>query len=140
MSSRAFYELYYHITWHTKDNLPMITPEIEPHLFKFLRSKILETPGAAVHAIGGVADHLHISCSLPPVVQLGEWIGKLKGSSAYFVNHNVRPKSLQWQSGYGIVSFGKKDLEWVVKYIERQKDHHRERRTFARLESISFDG
>ena len=140
MSSRAYFELYYHITWHTKDSLQMITPEIEHHLYKYIRAKILETPGAAVHALGGVTEHLHIACSLPPVVQLGEWIGRLKGSSAHYINHNVRPKSLQWQSGYGVVTFGKKDLAWVIDYVEKQKEHHRLRNTYPRLESISFDG
>jgi putative transposase len=43
---------------------------------------------------------------------------------------------LEWQNGYGIVSFGTKDLKWVVNYVLNQKEHHKTNKTFARLESI----
>jgi hypothetical protein len=37
---------------------------------------------------------------------------------------------------YGVVSFGTKDLEWVVKYVRNQKEHHANGTTALRLESI----
>jgi len=39
MAKRSYSEMNLHITWHTKDNLPMITKEIEAALYKFLRKK-----------------------------------------------------------------------------------------------------
>ena len=33
-------------------------------------------------------------------------------------------KVLEWQRGYGVVSFGKKHLDWVQNYIANQKEHH----------------
>jgi len=32
--------------------------------------------------------------------------------------------------GYGAASFGTKDLEWVVDYIRKQKEHHKERNDY----------
>jgi len=46
---------------------------------------------------------------------------------------------LDWQTGYGVVSFGTKDLEWVVNYIRNQKEHHEKRATVERLEKITHD-
>jgi len=46
-------------------------------------------------------------------------------------------KSLDWQTGYGVVSFGTKDLEWVVNYIRNQKEHHKKGTTVGRLEKIT---
>jgi hypothetical protein len=46
-------------------------------------------------------------------------------------------KVLQWQSGYGVVSFGTGDLPWVKAYIADQKEHHRVGKIADRLERIT---
>ena len=139
MSTAAYSEINFHITWHTKDNLPMIRGKIEDRLYHFLTHKIIETPGAFLHAIGGVEDHVHIAVSLVPEILVSDWIGKLKGSSSYYINHEVQPKALQWQRGYGIVSFGTKDLRWVVEYVKNQKEHHKRGSVHERLERVAVE-
>ena|SRR5688572_28329628 len=120
MSKTHYSEINLHITWHTKNNLPLITRDLEPHLYAFLKNKIITTDGAYFHAIDGVEDHGHIAVSVAPKIHLDEWIGQLKGASSHEFG-----KTLEWQRGYGIVSFGTKDLKWVVDYIRNQKQHHR---------------
>jgi len=137
MSATVYSEINFHITWHTKNSLPMITQKVEDRLYRYLTHKIIETPGAYLHAIGGTETHLHIAVSLEPNILVSDWVGKLKGSSSHYVNHEVQPKALEWQRGYGIVSFGTGDLEWVRAYIKNQKEHHRRRTTHERLERIS---
>ena len=63
-------------------------------------------------------------------------IGQLKGSSAHEVNRKLGlgRKLLEWQAGYGVVSFGTKDLEWVRAYIRNQKQHHAKGHVHDRLE------
>jgi len=90
-----------------------------------------------VHAIGGVADHIHLAVTIPPTLNLSDWIGELKGASAHFINHEIcNRKTLEWQTGYGVVSFGTKDLPWVVQYIQQQKEHHARGAVQDRLERI----
>jgi putative transposase len=140
MPRRVYSEINLHITWHTKNNAYMITNQIESELYGFLKNKIVETQEVYFHAIGGISDHIHIAVSVPPTLKIDDWIGKLKGGSSYFVNHNVADhKVLEWQNGYGIVSFGTKDLKWVKAYILNQKEHHREKTTHERLEKIERD-
>jgi hypothetical protein len=43
---------------------------------------------------------------------------------------------LQWQSGYGVVSFGRKDLQWVQAYVRNQREHHSNNDAQDRLEWI----
>ena len=138
MSDSVYSEINFHITWHTKTGLPMITPKIEERLYHYLTHKI-ETPGAYLHAIGGVATHVHIGVSLEPNILVSDWIGKLKGGSSHYINHEVQPKALEWQRGYGIVTFGTRDLKWVVEYIENQREHHRKGTIYDRLERIASD-
>ena len=65
----------------------------------------------------------------------------LKGSSSHEVNQKLGQgrKLLEWQAGYGVVSFGTKDLEWVINYIRNQKEHHQKGTTVERLERITHD-
>jgi hypothetical protein len=48
----------------------------------------------------------------------------------------VNQKVLDWQTGYGLVSFGTKDLDWVVNYIRNQKQHHKKGTVVERLEKV----
>jgi putative transposase len=134
MPSSVYSEINFHITWHTKTSLPMITRKIEDRLYRYLTHKIVETDGAILHALGGIETHVHIGVSLPSNLLVSDWIGKLKGSSSYYINHEVQPKALEWQRGYGIVSFGTKDLPWVIDYIKNQKKHHSRGKIHDRLE------
>ena len=61
-------------------------------------------------------------------------VGQLKGSSSHEMG-----KALQWQSGYGVVSFGKRDLRWVVDYVLNQKERHKRGDISDRLERIEDD-
>ena len=98
----------------------------------------LKTKGVIFHEIGGTETHVHVAVSIPPTVVIAEWIGKLKGASSHYVNHElVNRKVLDWQTGYGVVSFGTKDLEWVVKYVRNPKEHHAQGTTVERLEKIA---
>lgn len=134
MAKRSYSEINLHITWHTKDNSPLITPRIEADLHKYLRNKVIRTDGAYFHAIGGIEDHLHIGTSMRPTIEIDKWIGQLKGASSHEFG-----KAQQWQHGYGVVSFGTRDLPWVISYIENQRERHKRGDISERLE-MTEDG
>ena len=46
---------------------------------------------------------------------------------------------LEWQGGYGAVSFGTKDLEWVKAYVRNQRQHHAQGTVHERLERITSE-
>jgi putative transposase len=141
MSKNYYSEINLHIVWHTKQSLPLLTPTLEPIAHKFLRKRIIETPDVIVHEIGGTENHVHIAVTIPPTLTISTWIGQLKGGSSHDVNQQVglRQKALQWQIGYGVVSFGTGDLDWVANYIRNQKNHHGEGGVHERLERITHD-
>ena len=130
MSIRVYSEINLHVTWHTKDNRQLIDAAMQPELYAFLKNKIVETRGTYFHAIGGIETHLHVAFSVKPSVHLDEWIGQLKGVSSFEMG-----KGLQWQFGYGIVSFGTRDLKWVVDYVHNQREHHSKGTIHERLET-----
>ena len=140
MSRRSYSEINLHFVWHVKSSLPIITREIEPPLHRYIRSYALQSSGLIFHEIGGTETHVHIAVTIPPTLLISDWIGKLKGASSHHVNHKLaNRKLLDWQTGYGVVSFGTKDLEWVKQYIRNQKQHHANGNAVDRLERIMQD-
>src|SRR5207249_8338752 len=113
-----------HLVWHTKLSQPLLTPQVEPFTHRYLRQRLSNTPGAYVHEIGGTENHVHLAVSVAPTILISELVGQLKGSSSHETNKQFGRKLLEWQNGYGVVSFGTKDLQWVVRYIRNQKEHH----------------
>lgn len=139
---RNYYsEINLHIVWHTKNSLPLLTPEVEPLAHRFLKKRIAETPGAFYQEIGGIETHVHVVVSVPPTLLISEFIGQLKGGSSRDVNQAMGrgAKVLQWQTAYGVVSFGTRDLPWVVYYVRNQREHHARGTTHERLERITLD-
>ena len=138
MASHVFHEIYLHITWHTKDDSPLLIPSLEPAVHKVLTTRCHETKGVYLHAINGTATHVHLAINIEPQVTISELVGELKGFSSHEINDQNRMKRLEWQRGFGVVSFGKKQLSWVQDYIARQKEHHATGKVQSRLERISF--
>lgn len=140
MPRSVYSEIYLHITWHTKDNARVINDAIQDRLYHYLHHRVTQTPGALLHEVGGTEDHVHLAVGVPPTLTISDWIGELKGASAHHINHEVaRRGTLGWQAGYGVVSFGKKDLPFVAEYIRNQKAHHAAGRVHARLERVETE-
>jgi REP element-mobilizing transposase RayT len=122
--------------WGTKDREPLIQTEFEASLHNVLVAKAKKL-NAFVYAVGGVEDHIHLVASVPPKIALSDFIGQLKGNSSHFVNHELSlPYQFGWQRGYGIVSFGGKQLDIVVKYVKNQRQHHLEGTVIPFLERV----
>ena len=80
------------------------------------------------HAVADDTFHLR---QLSLVIMLGkdigdrpDFIGQIKGFSAYEINKIKGEQYLKWQQGYGILSLSKRGLPFVKKYIQNQKKHH----------------
>jgi putative transposase len=139
MSRNYYSEINLHLTWHTKDSLPLLNPQVETLAHRCIRQRVINTPGAFIHEIGGTETHVHLAVSIPPSLPISEFLGQLKGASSHDVNEQLgnRDKMLQWQSGYGVVSFGTADLDWVKAYIRNQREHHANGRIYDRLERVA---
>jgi putative transposase len=118
------YLLFYHFIWTTKNRQPWIVPELEPHLFDSIRSKVIGL-GARVLAVNACRDHVHLVASVPPSLSLSNFIGQVKGFSSLRINESgVLPVQFNWQEEYGVFSLDETSLSACVFYTEKQKEHH----------------
>lgn len=129
MAKNYYAELYFHFVWQTKGRLRLITNDFEQQIWKMITGKSTEL-GAYPIAIGGIEDHVHLLVSTPPTLLLSDFIGKVKGSTSHYVNHELKyPRRFHWGEGYGVLSLAKMNVKGVTAYIRNQAEHHRRKTT-----------
>jgi putative transposase len=139
--ARNYYaEINLHLVWHTKASAALLVPQVEAVVHHYLRGRCVNTPGVFVHEIGGTENHVHLVMSVSPTVLVSDLVGQLKGASSHEANGKFGHHVLDWQAGYGMVSFGTRDLEWVRVYVRNQKERHAKGQVEERLERITAAG
>ncbi|MGB8648871.1 MAG: IS200/IS605 family transposase [Anaerolineae bacterium] len=136
----AFWRLYYHLVWATKNREPLIQPEIEKRLYAYIVHKAAELD-CYVYAINGWHDHLHLVLSIPPKHSVADVVKHLKGSSSHDLNlAEGMNHEFAWQRGYGALSVGERQRAIAEAYVANQKTHHANQTTNTWLEHDSeFD-
>ena len=116
--------LYVHLVWATWDRLPIITPEIERRLHRNIDAEAARH-GCAVLALNGTADHIHLLVTIPATITIANLAQQVKGVSSQFVNEELHPSApFKWQGSYGALTVSRWDVDQIVAYIRRQKEHH----------------
>ncbi len=136
MAGHVFSEIYLHFNWHTEANYPYLNPTVEPFVHRYLAHKCTQEKGVFFEEVGGTEDHIHLVVRVEPTVSPSEFVHSIKGSCSHDTNEHFKKKVLDWQRGYGVVSFGKRHLPWVREYVRNQKLHHARGAIHGRLEMI----
>jgi putative transposase len=123
-----------HYIWSTANRTPSILPEWQSRLHGYIRG-ILENLKSKPLVIGGVADHIHIYCSLPSTISIADLASAIKSNSSGFIHDNF-DRSFAWQNGYAGFTMSKSADDDVIRYILNQEEHHR-RKSFQE-ELIAF--
>ncbi len=125
---------FYHLVWATRGREPLITPTLEPLVYRQLR-QIAQHHGVNVHAVGGIADHVHMAVSVPPSLAVAVVVKRIKGASSRAIGKATN-ESFTWQGDYGVDTFSERHLPKVVAYINNQHRHHAEQTIWASIEEI----
>jgi REP element-mobilizing transposase RayT len=117
-----YWRLFYHLVWTTKQREPLLTPQVEPLVYRCLRAEAKEMH-SPLCVVGGIEDHVHVLAAFRPAVSPATFVQQLKGSSSHLVT-SVLHIPFEWQEGYGVFSVSESDVEYVIRYIRNQKQHH----------------
>ena len=127
--SHSFHKIWIHSVWATKERKPLITPQIEQKIHRFIASELGEI-GCPVRIINGMPDHIHCLFRLHSQRSIAQVVKQIKGSSSHYINlEQLLPHPFAWQTGYAAFSVSESGIENVVEYIKNQKLHH-QRRTY----------
>jgi|GEM_PF-410789 len=129
----SYWQLYYHVIFATRERRPfpdLVTRKVAARL---LTEKATELR-CTVHALDVQPDHVHMVVSTPPTLAVATVIGQLKGSSSHALARTAQGDGFRWQGEYGILTFGRRHLPEVVRYVQDQDRRHAERALWSELE------
>ena len=143
--ANTYTQIHIHAVFAVQNRLSLIQKEWQDELYKYITG-IVTNNGHKLLQIGGMPDHVHVLFGMRPTQSLSNLMQDIKGNSSLWINKKqlVRGK-FSWQEGYGAFSYGKSQIDSVVKYIQQQENHHK-KRNFAeeylellKLFEIEFD-
>jgi len=116
--------LYVHFVWATWDREPLITPDIERRLYRNMVNEA-QKMNCKVLAINGMPEHVHFVVKIPTTITIANLMKQVKGVSSHFVNETLQPETkFKWQGSYGAFTVSRWDLDKIIAYVKRQKEHH----------------
>ncbi len=134
--SQSFTQFYVHIVFHTKNNVRLITENIEDELFSYMGG-ILRNIKSIPLRINGTSDHVHILCTLPKTMAPADLVEEVKKSSSKWIKtKGASLHNFYWQDGYGGFTVGWSQVEVVKTYISGQKQHHQKQSTLDEYKEL----
>jgi putative transposase len=128
-----YFVCYYHVVWTTKNRTELINRLNEQLLLDAIEQQSVKLK-CPILALNAVSDHVHVAVCIPPSTSVSQWVSKVKGFSSRLVNETYPHAKFHWQEGYGVITFGTKNIPFVKQYIQNQKEHHQNRTLYAHLE------
>ncbi|MFQ6047059.1 MAG: IS200/IS605 family transposase [Gemmatimonadales bacterium] len=122
MSNHRAYQLYAHITWHTRRRVGCVDEMAARDVRSAVRTA---SRRHSVRVLRGavLADHVHLLVSFRPATRLSDFVRVAKSISARRTNRRV-PGAVKWARGYFVRSVSKSELPVVSRYIARQPLRH----------------
>ena len=126
--SNSVYSLHYHLILTTKYRRGVLTEDITD----FIRAVIqgfADNYGVEIKHLDGEDDHVHVLFKAKPTTNLVRFVNTAKGATARRVRNEfgdevtdkLRGDSF-WTSSYCLISTGQVSLDYLMQYVEKQRD------------------
>ncbi len=123
----TYSQIYIQIVFAVQNRNSLILSSWEERLYQYITA-IVQNQGQKMLAINGMPDHIHFFIGLKPNCRISDLVREIKKSSNEFINDKKLSKfKFNWQEGYGAFSYSDSQINNVVQYIMRQKEHHKKR-------------
>ena len=125
--ANTYTQIYIQVVFAVMSRQNLIRKEHKEELHKYITG-IVRNKGQKLIAINSMPDHVHILLGLKPDITLSNLVGDIKSHATKFINEKrwIRGK-FSWQEGFGAFSYSHSQLDAVIKYIQNQEQHHRQR-------------
>lgn len=123
--ANTYSQIFLQFVFSVKYRDAMLFPETRDEVYAYI-SAILKDNGHEPVAIGGTDDHIHIFISYNINQRIPDLVRQVKACSSNMIKRTFHlRRSFRWQSGYGVFSYSKSQVEKVQEYIANQVMHHK---------------
>ncbi len=131
----TYTQIIYQIVFSTKHRVKSLKGD-RTDLFKYITC-ILKNKNCHLYQIGGVSDHIHIITHLHPSVALSDLVKDIKiASSKHIKAKNLFMIFTSWQEGYAAFTYSSDAKENLIKYVQNQEAHHKEKTFIDELKEL----
>lgn len=123
----TFSQIYIQVVFAVKGRESLIHKTWEEELYKYITG-IVRNKGQKMLSINGMPDHIHFLIGMKPTCCLSDLVREIKKSSNSFIKEkNLTKFKFQWQEGFGAFSYSHSNLDAIINYIAKQKEHHKKK-------------
>ena len=133
--SKTYNQIFVHFVLIVKDRHPLINPQWESRLYRYITS-VIDNRKNKTLIINGTKDHVHTLISMHNTESPSELMLCVKRDSSKFIKTNHLCSKFYWQEGYGAFSYTKSHVHNVYQYIQNQKEHHKKVSSHDEMKSI----
>ena len=134
--SNTYTQIYLQIVFAVQGRQNLIAKQNHEELQKYMTG-IVSNREQKMLSIFSMPDHTHLLVGLKPTQLVSDLVRDVKAGSSKFINESYWFKGrFSWQEGYGAFSYSRSQIDNVIKYINKQEEHH-QKRTFKE-EYIEF--
>jgi REP element-mobilizing transposase RayT len=127
--ANTYTQIYIQVVFAVSGRLSLIRDKNKEEIYKYITG-IVRNDGHKLIAVNGMSDHIHILLGLKPDMALSDLVRDIKSNSTNFINERrFAQGKFGWQEGYGAFSYGRSQLDTIIRYIQNQETHH-SRRSF----------
>lgn len=122
--ANTYSQVYLQFIFAVKGKQSIINPKYNDELQKYITG-IVQNRKQKLLAINNVPDHLHILVGFGTTMSIADFIEEVKSISSKFINEkNWIQGKFEWQRGYGVFSYSRSQIDQVIRYIQKQQEHH----------------
>ncbi len=122
--ANTYTQIYIHIVFAVEGRQSLIPAEHNAEFQKYI-SGIISGQGQKLIAVNNMPDHVHLLVGLKADLSLSELVRDVKANSSRFINEKKWVVGrFSWQEGFGAFSYSRSQLDAVIRYIQKQQEHH----------------
>lgn len=123
-SNGTYTQIHIQFVFAVKFRAGHIHKDWKNELYKYITG-IIQNNDHKLLAINGMSDHIHIFVGMRPKQSISSLVNDIKSNSSKFISDKkFLSTRFEWQKGYGAFSYGKSQVNNVIKYIINQEKHH----------------
>ena len=128
--ANKYISAYMQLVWAVKFRRALITAELRPHVERMIRSFLVKYKHEVI-AIYCMPDHIHILFGYHPAQSVSTIVQIAKTESCKLVKRLTGEDDMDWQDGYGLITYGAEAVPTVKAYVENQAAHHARDESFV---------